>query len=137
MSSYQTSNPLARTSPLRSVPMFRTVASVFGPSPRFAAETMLASAIGGVAAMTDGYREACSALGRANAAPLLFRRTRKAGAMRSINVMRARLRAARRKLVEAQVRMAALAPGDDDTTPWLATQARVAVITHAAHIATT
>lgn len=120
---YHSRNPLARTNPLRSMPLYRSVESVFGPSPRQAAEIMLASAQAGVESMREGYRYACASLGRANAEPLIRRHARKAMAMRFINQQRARLRAAEKDLAAALARVAALTEADSYATPWLAAQA--------------
>ncbi len=132
MPTYQTRNPRAVHSPLRSMPMIRSIESVFGPSPRVRAEAELRIAKAALDAELVVYAREHKALGDANHRPMTTRRYWQAQAMRALNGRRRYIRQAPRRLVAAQTAVENLTPADDYATPWLAQQAAEAAAQAAA-----
>ena len=91
----------SQTNPLRSVPLFRPAASVFGPTLRHKIETRLFIARRDIGRAGEYLPIAYSTLGRANAMKHM-RLHWQAKAFRQINQTRAELRAARKALVAAE-----------------------------------
>ena len=108
---YQFTNPLARTNPLRSIPFLRAPEHVLRSvrSPLYLAEWELNLALPGVASTEKQFAYARQQLGEANR-PRIARRTFQAQAMRFLNQSRAKLRAARKRLAAAQAAVLALTP---------------------------
>ena len=105
MPTYQTRNPLARTSPLRSIPLIRPAASVLGVSDQFRAEWALQIARRDVPLLEARYAVYCAALGDVNRLRGPMRRHWQSKAFRQVNSARAQLRAARKALVAAEAAM--------------------------------
>ena len=105
MPTYQTRNPFARTSPLRSIPLIRPAGATFRMSDQDKAEWALQIARRDVPAMEKRYAVYCAALGAANRMRGHMRRHWQAQAFRQINAARAQLRAARKALVAAEAAM--------------------------------
>jgi hypothetical protein len=122
---YQSRDPLRRLNPMRQLPLYRTVESVFGPSPRVRAEAELRIATNALAAEQAVHAEERRALGEANRRPMTTRRWWQGQALRALNHRRARIRAARRRLDAARAAVDGLTPADDFASPWLAAQAGI------------
>ena len=105
MPTYQTNNSLARTSPLRSIPVIRPAGATFRMSDQAKAEWALQIACRDVPALEKRYAVYCAALGGANRLRGPMRRHWQAKALRQINAARAQLRAARKALVAAEAAM--------------------------------
>ncbi len=106
MSTYQTTNPLARTNPLRSIPLFR-------PAPVRMTDLDLAlweldRAVAVLPNLKKQYVYARRVLGDANRVHRLSRRRAQAQAMRFLNMSRAKLRAGRARVAKAEAAVAAL-----------------------------
>ena len=112
MPTYQSTNPLARTNPLRSIPFLRAPEHVLRPvhSPLYLAEWELNLALPCVPSAEKQYAYARQQLGEANRRPRIARRTFQAQAMRFLNQSRAKLHAARKRLAAAQAAVLALTP---------------------------
>lgn len=108
---YQSRNPLAATSPLRSMQWGRPAALVLGYSEAETAAWELDRARLMLVALEDRFAGACRALGDANRLRFAtnIKRMWQGKAMRSLNSARAQLRAARARLVAAELAMTALA----------------------------
>jgi hypothetical protein len=118
---------LANTSPLRSLPLYRIVESVFGPSLQVCAEAKLRNARTAFVAEMRAYIAARAALGKANRRPVNWansgagcRRYHQAEAMRALNAHWAFVRRAERHLEAAQASIATLTPADAYAIPYLA-----------------
>jgi hypothetical protein len=109
MRSYQTRNPLAVHSPLRSAPFFRTRAEVFGPTKEDALRIQMAQELSYLPDLIEGVAYACKALGEANRMKKPMRRFWQGKAMRGINAERARVRACRKAIAALQNQLLALA----------------------------
>lgn len=108
---YQSTNPLARTNPLRSIPFLRPAAHVLRPvrSPLFLARWELDRALPDIASAEKQYAYARQCLGDANRRARGFgRRNAQAQAMRFLNKSRAALRAAHKRVAAAQAAVDAL-----------------------------
>lgn len=110
MPTYQTRNPLARTSPLRSIPLFQAPGRLLPMSEQGKAEWALAIAVRDLPIYEKGFAYACEMLGNANRMCGPMRRFWQAKAFRDINSARAQLRAARKALAVAQIAMLQFAP---------------------------
>ena len=109
MPTFQTRNPLARTSPLRSIPLIRSPAGIIRNTARQNAEWALQIARRDIPAAEKRFAVYCAALGAANRMRGPMRRHWQAKAFRQINAARAQLRAARKALVAAEAAMLAFA----------------------------
>ena len=105
MPTHQTSNPLARTNPLRSISFARPAAAVLGITDQARAEWALMITRRDVPLLEQRYAVYCAALGSANRLKGPMRRHWQAKAFRQINSARAQLRAARKALVAAEAAM--------------------------------
>ncbi len=110
MPTYQASTALARRNTLRSIPLIRPAAVVFGPSDLFKAEWALSVARRDVAILEEATAYRYAALGKANQVRGAMRRHWQAQAFRHVNTHRAELRRARKALVAAEAAMLAFAP---------------------------
>jgi hypothetical protein len=115
---YRSRDPLRRLNPMRQIPLFRTVESVFGPSPMMRAEAELRNAVAEVAGWTEMYAKACAALGTANRFPMTTRRYHQAAALRQINAARSGLRKAAKRVTAARVAVDALVASGAADAPW-------------------
>ena len=106
MPTYQTRNPLARTSPLRSIPLLR-VAPV-RMSDMDLALWELDRARVAIDSLQRSFDHSRECLGRANRAPRVCRRRFQSVAMSGLNTARARLRAGLKRVAAAQAAIAAL-----------------------------
>jgi hypothetical protein len=110
---YQSSNPLAATSPLRSLPLFKPAYLVLGYSEAEKADFELDRARVMLAALEGRYAAACQSLGEANKLRGLMggstKRRYQREAMARINSARAQLRDACARLAAAELAMTALA----------------------------
>ena len=91
MSTYQTRNSLARTNPLRSIPIFRTAQSAHTPD--YLAAWELDSRAGRHANLKKQFAHARQVLGDANRQPRMTRCRFQSQAMAFLNRARAALRA--------------------------------------------
>lgn len=96
MASYQTRNTL------RSIPMFRSAVGFFGPSKADHLTGDLRRALQFVEGWARQYADACAALGTANRKRPDVRRVHQAAAMRTLNAVRAAMRANARAVLAAQ-----------------------------------
>ena len=110
MPTYQSTNPLARTNPLRSISLPRPAAHVLGSTAQRHAEWAIAIVRRDIPLLEQRYAVYCRALGAANRMKGAMRRHWQAQAFRQINSARAQLRAARKALVVAETAMLAFAP---------------------------
>jgi hypothetical protein len=104
---YQSRNPLAACSPLRSCQWGKPAYLVLGVTEQFKAESALAQAQTYMPIYEQRLAAACEALGFANQVRGPQRKRHQANALRNINAARAQLRAGRKALVAAQLAMAA------------------------------
>jgi hypothetical protein len=102
-------HPLAAHNPLRSVPMFRTRAEVFGPTQEESLRIQLAQELLYLPDLIEGVAYACKALGDANRMKKPMRRFWQGKAMRGINAERARVRACRKAIATLQAQLLTLA----------------------------
>ncbi len=100
----------SETNPLRSIPLIRPAAVVFGHSDRFNAEWTLSNARRDVAILEEATAYRYAALGKANQVRGAMRRYHQAQAFRHINTHRAELRRARKALAAAEAAMLTFAP---------------------------
>ena len=108
---YQSTNPLARTNPLRSIPFLRAPEHVLRPvrSALYLAEWELNLALPCAPSAEKQFAYARQCLGDANRYPRgIARRNAQAQAMRFLNKSRAKLRAAHKRLAAAQAAVSAL-----------------------------
>ncbi len=105
MPTYQTRNPLARTNPLRSLPLYLSTARIVPRTAQQDAEWALAIARRDLPTCEKRFTVYCAALGSANRMRGPMRRHWQAKAFRQINVARAQLRAARKALAAAETAM--------------------------------
>ena len=105
MPTYQTRHPLARTSPLRSLPLIRPAGATFRMSDQAKAEWALQIARRDIPAAEKRYAVYCAALGSSNRMRGPMKRHWQAQAFRQINSARAQLRAARKALIAAEAAM--------------------------------
>ena len=110
MPNYQSTNPLARFSPLRSIPLIRPATGIIPRSDQSKAEWALAIARRDVPVLEQRFAVYCAALGQANRMKGAMKRHWQAQAFRQINSARAQLRGARKALVAAEMAMLAFAP---------------------------
>ena len=110
MPTYRSTNPLARTSPLRSIPLYQAPGRIVPMTDLAKAEWALAIAVRDPPIFEQRYAVACAALGDANRMRGSMRRYWQAKAFRSINAARAQLRAGRRALEAAQTAVQLAAP---------------------------
>ncbi len=113
MPTYQSTNPLARTNPLRSIPLYRSPEHVLRPvhSPLYLAQWELDRATPCVTSTEEQYAYARKRLGEANRRPRGFaRRNAQSQAMRFLNRSRADLRAAHKRYAAAVAAVLALTP---------------------------
>ncbi len=103
-------HPLARTNPLRSIPLFRSPSGIVTRSDQSKAEWALAIARRDVPALEQRFAAYCAALGQANRMRGPMKRHWQAQAFRQINAARAQLRTARKALVAAETAMLAFVP---------------------------
>ena len=108
MPTYQTRNPKAVHSPLRSIPLFRPAAQVLGSTPQQRLMAQASAAKTAIDLSSDHYRAACQSLGRANKLKGYARRRYQGEAFRWINRARANLRKARKDLEAARTALLAL-----------------------------
>ncbi|MCX7380027.1 MAG: hypothetical protein NT133_01110 [Alphaproteobacteria bacterium] len=109
---YQSRNPLAATSPLRSVPLYRPAALVFGYSEADNAAWELSRAREMLPMIEARFAGACKALGETNrmkGKKAAMRRFWQAEAFEKINAARKQLRQARARVVAAELAMVAIA----------------------------
>ena len=111
--SYSSRNPLARTSPLRSMPASRTAGSFFGPSRAVVAQAELQNAAAALAGELAAYAGERAALGMANRRPMTMRRWWQGQALRTLSQRRVMVRAAQRRVDAAQAVVDALTLADD------------------------
>ena len=104
---YQTRNLLARTSPLRSIPMLRTAQPAHTPEYLAGWELDRAQAV--MPNLEKQYAHARQVLGDANRQPRVARRRFQSQAMAFLNRARAALRAGRARVAAAEAAVAALA----------------------------
>ena len=102
-----TRHPLARTSPLRSIPTFR--AAQFAHTPEYLAAWELDRALAVMPNLEKQYAYARQVLGTANRQPRISRRRFQSQAMTFLNRARAALRAGRARVAAAEAAVAALA----------------------------
>ena len=107
MPTYQTTHPLARTSPLRSIPTFRAVQAAHTPEYLTAWELDRALAV--MPNLEKQFAYARQVLGDANRQPRIARRRFQSQAMSFLNRARAALRAGRARVAAAEAAVAALA----------------------------
>ena len=107
MPTYQITNPLARTSPLRSIPTFRAVQAAH--TPEYLAAWELDRALAVMPNLEKQYAHARQVLGDANRQPRAARRRFQSQAMSFLNRARAALRAGRARVAAAEAAVAALA----------------------------
>ena len=105
-----TANPLARTNPLRSIPLIRPASHVLGWTELEKATFILERDRLAVTALEQRYAAACASLGAANRVRGPMRRQWQGKAFRSINSARAQLRQVRVALVAAELAMLRFAP---------------------------
>ena len=105
---YQTRNPKAVHSPLRSIPLFRPGAQVLGPTPQQRLLAQAAAARTAIDLSAEHYRAACLSLSRANKLKGYARRRFQGEAFRWINRARANLRKAQKALLAAETALLAL-----------------------------
>ena len=110
MPTYQTSNPLACTNPLRSILFARPAAAVLGPTDPARAEWALTIARRDVPLLEARYAVYCAALGDATRLRGPMPRHWQSKAFRQINSARKQLRDARKALIAAETAMLAFAP---------------------------
>ena len=110
MPTYQSTNPLARFSPLRSLPLIRPATGIVARSDQSKAEWALTIARRDLPLLEKKFAVYCAALGQANRMRGPMKRHWQAQAFRQINTTRAQLRAARKALVAAETAMLAFAP---------------------------
>ena len=103
---YQTTYPLARANPLRSVPRFRAVQP--SHTPEYLAAWELDRALAGMPNLERQYVHARQVLGDANRQPRAARRRFQSQAMAFLNRARAQLRASRARVAKAEAAMAEL-----------------------------
>ena len=101
----QTSSPLTRRNPLRSIFFARPTAGVLGLTAQQTAEWNLTIARRDVPLLEQRYAVYCAALGSTNMLRGPMRRHWQAKALQQINRARAQLCAARRDLVTAEAAM--------------------------------
>ena len=105
MPTYQSTNPLARANPLRSIPFIRPAAAVLGHSDAFKAEWALSIARRDIDICEARLARCCFVLGEANKVRGPMRRHWQSKAFRGINTARAGLRKARKALIAAETAM--------------------------------
>ena len=106
MPTYQSLNPLARTNPLRSIPLLRVAPRRMSDMDLALWEMDRATVV--MPNLEKQYAYARECLGRANRAPRVCRRRFQSVAMSGLNTARARLRAGLRRVAAAQAAIAAL-----------------------------
>jgi hypothetical protein len=102
-------HPLAAHNPLRSVPMSRTRAEVFGPTKEESLRIQLAQELSYLPDLIEGVAYACKALGDASRMKKPMRRFWQGRAMRGINAERSRVRACRKAIATLQAQLLTLA----------------------------
>ncbi len=107
---YQSTNPLARTNPLRSIPLIRSASHILGWTEMEKATFILERDHSAVVALEQRYANACASPGAANRIRGPMRRHWQGKTFRSINSARAQLRAARVATVAAELAMLQFAP---------------------------
>ncbi len=112
MASYQSRNPLRRADPMRQISLYRTVESVFGPSPVVRAEYEMKTAAAALAADLNALGRERQALGDANHRPVATRHYWQGQALRTLNRRRASVRSARKRVAAAQAALDALKSAD-------------------------
>ncbi len=106
MPTYQTRNPLARTSPLRSIPLLRGAPRRMSDMDLALWELDRASVV--IPNLEKQYAYARQVLGNANRRPLICRRRFQSQAMTFLNRARSALRAGRARVAKAEAVIALL-----------------------------
>ena len=106
MPTYQTHNPLARTSPLRSIPLIRVAQPVH--TMQSLADWEFDRALAVMLNLEKQFAYARQVLGTANRQPRISRRRYQSQAMTFLNRARAALRAGRARVAAAEAAVAAL-----------------------------
>jgi len=110
---YQTRNPKAVHNPLRSMPLFKPLSSVFGPSATDRMVGDLRNAYYALQGWQQSYTKACKALGQANKSAPQWRRANQRDAMRALNRVRTAMRANLRTIATLEADLLAMAVPSD------------------------